>query len=226
MANSDTQNKKLLIVTGPQGSGNHLFSRLLSLHPDVLGWEELIDKYWVPSDEEPFAEYWVYPERLTADKFVYSKGKNCILANVSCPFMYDGVRYVPKILEVADYARKIGVDVKIAIIVRDQNINAEQQKRVRGEVTTPIAQDYYYDTLLTSDHSVHFLDHEAFFLHKEHYLKWVSKVLDFPIELDPKKINKFIEKDANHKYVKYVKEYWLDQEVWAGIQSKSSRGLT
>ena len=53
--------KKLLIVTGPQGSGNHLFSRLLSLHPAVEGWTEILDQYWVPSDQEPFAEYWVTP---------------------------------------------------------------------------------------------------------------------------------------------------------------------
>lgn len=214
--------KKLLIITGPQGSGNHLFSRLLSLHPDVNGWEELLDKYWVPSDQEPFADYWVDPDKLQEDQFA---GFDYHLANVSCPFMYDGVRYVPRILEVAERAQSFGIDVEIAIIVRDQNINAEQQRRVRGEVTTPIAQDYYYNTLLTSSFPVHFLDHEAFFLHKEHYLRWVSKTLDFPVDLDTAKINRFIEKDANHKYVKYVDKYWLDQEVWNGIQSKQARGL-
>jgi hypothetical protein len=139
--------------------------------------------------------------------------------------MYDGVRHVPKILEVAKRARSFGIDVQIAIIVRDQNINAEQQRRVRGEVTTPIAQDYYYNTLLKSEFPVHFLDHEAFFLHKEHYLTWVSKILDFPVETDPNSIMLFIDKDANHKYIKYVNEYWLDQEVWSGIQSKEARGL-
>jgi hypothetical protein len=220
--NKDTQNKHLLIVTGPQGSGNHLFSRLLSLHPEVSGWEELKHKYWVPSDLEPFADYWVNPEFLSADKF---SEKQYHLANVSCPFMYDGVRYVPKILEVAKRASYMGIFVQIAIIVRDKNINEEQQRRVRGQVTTPIAQDYYYNTLLKSDFPVHFLDHEAFFLHKQHYLKWVSKILNFPVETDLEKINRFIDKDANHKYVKYVEEYWLDKEVWSGIQSKEVRGL-
>jgi len=220
--NKDTLDKKLLIITGPQGSGNHLFSRLLSLHPDVRGWEELKEKYWVPSDQEPYADYWVDPVKLQAEKF---NGFKYHLANVSCPFMYDGVRYVPKILEVAEIATSFGVQVQIAIIVRDQNINAEQQQRVRGEVTTPIAQDYYYNTLFKSSFPVHFLDHEAFFLHKEYYLKWVGTILDFPVELDPVKINQFIEKDANHKYVKYVEEYWLDQQVWSGIQSKEARGL-
>lgn len=220
--NKDTLDKSLLIITGPQGSGNHLFSRLLSLHPDVSGWEELKNKYWVPSDQEPFADYWVTPQLLSMEKFY---GHQYHLANVSCPFMYDGVRYVPKILEVAERARILGVKVQIAIIVRDQNINAEQQRRVRGEVTTPIAQNYYYNTLLKSNFPVHFLDHEAFFLHKEYYLKWVGQILNFPVELDPVKINKFIDKDANHKYVKYVDEYWLDNEVWHGIQPKKIRGV-
>jgi hypothetical protein len=220
--NKDTPDKKLLIITGPQGSGNHLFSRLLSLHPDVSGWEELKNKYWVPSDLEPFADYWINPDLLTKDKFT---GSQYHLANVSCPFMYDGVRYVPRILEVAEQAKLLGIDVQIAIIVRDQNINAEQQRRVRGEVTTPIAQEYYYNSLLNSNFPVHFLDHEAFFLHKQHYLKWISKILDFPVELDSEKIHRFIDQDANHKYVKYVNEYWLDKEVWSGIQSKAARGL-
>ena len=141
--------KKLLILTGPQGSGNHLFSRLLSLHPDVAGWEELLDEYWVPSDQEPFAEYWVNPDLLTADVFANS---NYHLANVSCPFFFDGTRYVPKILEVADKAASFGVDVSIAIVVRDQNINRVQQERVRKEHTTPIAQEYYYNTLLPGEY--------------------------------------------------------------------------
>jgi hypothetical protein len=220
--NKDTLDKKLLIITGPQGAGNHLFSRLLSLHPDVLGWEELLEKYWVPSDQEPFADYWVRPELLTEQQF---STHNYHLANVSCPFIYDGVRYVPKILEVAKHAQSFGIDVQIAIIVRDKNINAEQQRRVRKEVTLPIAQKYYYETLITSDFPVHFLDHEAFFLHQGYYLKWVGKILNFPVELDTDKIMQFIDMDANHKYVKYVEEYWLDEEVWHGIQPKKERGL-
>ena len=80
--------KKLLIVTGPQGSGNHLFSRVLSMHPDVSGWGAMLDNYWVPSDQEPFAEYWVNPEKLTAEIF---SDKDYYLANVSCPFFFDEI---------------------------------------------------------------------------------------------------------------------------------------
>jgi hypothetical protein len=214
--------KKLLIITGPQGSGNHLFSRVLSTHPRVGGWKELLKQYWVPSDEEPFAKFWVNPDELTATHF---EGYDYWLANVSCPFFYDGVRHVPKILEVAEQARALGIDVQIAIIVRDQNINAEQQQRVRNEVTLPIAQNYYYNVLLNSDFPIHFLDNEALFLHKEHYLKWVSKLLDFPVDYTNPEIFKFITEDPNAKYVKYVDKYWLDEQVWHGVQSKHARGI-
>ena len=61
--------KRLLIITGPQGSGNHLFSRVFSTHPRVGGWKQLLDEYWVPSDLEPFAEYWINPEHMTAGAF-------------------------------------------------------------------------------------------------------------------------------------------------------------
>lgn len=207
--------KKLLIITGPQGSGNHLFSRVLSMHPDVAGWDEMLTNYWVPSDQEPFAEYWVDPEKLTREQF---EGKDYHLANVSCPFFFDGTRHVPKILEVARRAESFGVNTQIAIIVRDQNINQVQQLRVRKQHTTPIAQDYYYNTLIPSEIPVHFLDHEAFFLHREHYVKWVGQILDFPVETDRVKLSSYITDDANHKYVKAIDSHWLDEVILAGCQ--------
>ena len=215
--------KKLLIVTGPQGSGNHLFSRLLSLHPAVEGWTEMLDQYWVPSDQEPFAEYWVTPELLTQEVF---DNKDFYFANVSCPFFFDGVRNIPKILEVAERARSFGVEVEIAIVVRDQNINQLQQLRVRKEHTTPVAQKYYYETLLPSSFPVHFLDHEAFFLHTTHYLKWVSRVLNFPIAYDNPDIMKFITEDANHKYVRAIDTHWLDDVILAGSHSRREPRIT
>jgi len=207
--------KRLLIITGPQGSGNHLFSRVLSQHPDVSGWDEMLTNYWIPSDQEPFAEYWANPEKLEASHF---DGKDYHLANVSCPFFFDGTRYVPKIVEVAARAQSFGVDVQIAIIVRDQNINQLQQLRVRKAHTTPIAQEYYYNTLIPSGFPVHFLDHEAFFLHKEHYIKWVGSITNFPVVTDHEKVMSFVSEDANHKYVKYVEEHWLDEVILAGCQ--------
>ena len=212
--------KKLIIVTGPQGSGNHLFGRLLSIHDKVGGWKELMDNYWVPSDEEPFADFWVNPDKLSIADF---EGYDYWLANVSVPFVYDGVKQVPKIIEFVQQVQHMGIDVQVCVIVRDQYINALQQQRVRKETTLPIAVDYF-EKLLDVDCPVHYVDHEAFFLYKHKYLDWLSKILDFPIATDDR-INQFIDEGANKKYVKYVEEYWLDKQVWAGIQPKKTRGI-
>ena len=212
--------KKLIIVTGPQGSGNHLFGRLLSIHDDVGGWKELMDNYWVPSDEEPFADFWVDPDKLSIADF---EGYDYWLANVSVPFVYDGVKQVPKIIEFVQQVQHMGIDVQVCVIVRDQYINTLQQQRVRKETTLPVAVDYF-EKLLDVDCPVHYVDHEAFFLYKHKYLDWLSKILDFPIATDDR-INQFIDEGANKKYVKYVEEHWLDKQVWAGIQPKKTRGI-
>ena len=46
------EKSNLLIVTGPQGSGNHLFAKLFNLHPDVYGLN--MTRYWQGHDTEPF----------------------------------------------------------------------------------------------------------------------------------------------------------------------------
>ena len=215
--------KHLLIVTGPQGSGNHLFSRILSQHPDVKGWEDLKNEYWVPSDIEPFIEYWRDPEKLTAETFANDR---YFLANVSCPVYVDGNRMFPKIREVADRAKELGVRVTIAIIVRDKNINTVQQQRLmQGYASLPEAQDYYYNNILDSGHEVHFVDHEAFFLHGKHYLRWLSNILDFPIAWDSDKIYDFVTTDANHKYVTAIETHWLDDHIRAGRRPYKDRGI-
>lgn len=210
------QDKKLLIITGPQGSGNHVFSRMLSLHPDVQGWEDLHNKYWVPSDEEPFAPFWVDPNLLTSKVFSDS---NYILANVSCPFFDNGKMQIPKIAEVANKAIELGIDVTIGIIVRDQTINRYQHNRLLGYSTLPIAHDYYCNELI--NFNTHFIDFEAFFLYKQQYLKWLSKLLQFPIAYDDPNILNFIEVDSNEKYITPVKEHWLDTEIKKGRLPKN-----
>lgn len=215
--------KHLLIVTGPQGSGNHLFSRIFSQHPDVEGWEDLKKEYWVPSDIEPFIEYWLYPERLTAERFAKSK---YFVANVSCPCYINGVRQWPKIREFADRAKELGIRVTIAVIVRDKNINMVQQKRLmQGYTSLPEAREYYEDAIFNSGHEVHFVDHEAFFLYGTNYLKWLSKTLDFPIAWDSDKIFDFIDQDANHKYVTPIEHHWLDDHIRAGRRPWKDRGI-
>jgi len=215
-----TQDKHLLIITGPQGSGNHIFSRVFSMHPDVRGWEQLKDQYWVPSDQEPFAEYWVYPERLTAEVFEDS----CyFLANVSAPFFYDGVRQMPHIREVADRARSFGIKVSIGIVVRDISINTRQQQRVGGEITLYAAQEYYRTQLIDSEYPVYFLDHEALFSWGAVYVRNTAGQIGFPVDLD--RCLYQLEINPNLKYITPVEEHWLDAEIREGRRTFADRVL-
>ena len=175
----------------------------------MVGWESLHDKYWVPSDEEPFARYWVHPEELK-----FPEG-DFFCANVSVPFFYDGVRQVPKIKEVAQKAISLGVQPIIAVIVRDRNINELQQVRVGGECTMDTALEYYKDM------AVHFIDHEAFFLYKEKYVEYLGRMLEFPVIKEG--IDNFISVDANHKYVFPCKKHWLDDEIRKGRKTFKQR---
>jgi hypothetical protein len=56
--------KTILILTGPQGSGNHMWSKIFALHPQVRGWQALLDQYWIGHDQEPWAQYWQDPAQL------------------------------------------------------------------------------------------------------------------------------------------------------------------
>ena len=210
---SDNKERKLLIITGPQGSGNHLFSKVFGYHSDVNGWD-FGDKYWIPSDEEPFAECWVDPSKTKS-----MLNHNLMVANVSVPFVYDGVKQIPQIQQVVYEAEDCGYDVKVCIVVRDNNINKEQQRRVRKEVTLPTALQYYYNL----DATLEFISHESLYLYGGAYLKWLSKVLDFPIAYNDERVIKDIKEDQNAKYVKPVEEHWLDEQVWQGIRPKNER---
>jgi hypothetical protein len=211
---SDKQeSKKLLIITGPQGSGNHLFSKVFGYHSDVEGWN-FGDKYWIPSDEEPFAECWVDPSKTKS-----MLTQNYVVANVSVPFVYDGVKQIPQIQEVVYEAQDAGYEVKVCIVTRDRTINEEQQLRVRKEITLPTALQYYYNL----DATIEFISHESLYLYGGAYLKWLSKVLDFPIAYSDERLLKDIKENQNAKYVKHVEEHWLDEHVWNGIRPKNER---
>lgn len=217
MDNNATQNKRLLILTGPQGSGNHVLSRVFSWHPKVRGWDALKNNYWVPSDQEPFAEFWVYPERLTSEHF---QGNEFFFANVSAPFFYDGKRQLPKIHEVAERAQDFGVEVVIGIVTRDKNINMQQQDRVGGDITWGEAL-YYYRQHLLQNFECHFISHETFFAWHVDYLLYLSQLLKFPVDIT--RSMDMIDHNPNRKYIKVVDEHWLDEEIRAGRQTFAAR---
>ena len=192
------QQPKLLIITGPHGSGNHLFSKILSVHPDVYGWK--MKSYWEGHHEEPFSNYWRHPTLL--DQFPW-QNHQYIFTSISCPYIKDNNPQIPNYKKFIEEAKKYA-EVKIAIIGRDPTILKYQQERVRGTSTV----EYFIqhiDVLL--EYNPIFISQELYQLYGNHYLQGISKQLDFPIQIQP------IYDNANAKYIKAVSEQPLDLEV-------------
>ena len=190
--------KTLVILTGPQGSGNHLWSKIFALHPDVYAWHALLHEYWIGHDQEPFAEYWENPDRLR--EFNWGKCEYFV-TSVSTPYMNNGERTTPDIVRFAATAMGLGIRVKIAIIGRDRNILNYQQTRVRGKPTVDIALSEY-EKLRTWDPV--FLSYELLHLYQDLYLQQVAKQLEFPIDCKHPQLTNILIDDTNSKYFKPV----------------------
>ena len=135
--------KTLAILTGPQGSGNHLWSKIFSLHEDVFGWKSLLDNYWEAHRySEPFAACWRDPELLS--QFDFSTHDH-YFTSISVPLGIEskGTKWCPDIKEFGLKAESLGMKVKICVIGRDQTILENQQKRIREESTIR----HFYDAL-------------------------------------------------------------------------------
>jgi hypothetical protein len=199
--------KQMLIITGPQGSGNHVFSKVLALHKDVSGWKELLNDYWIAHDYEPFSECWNTPSLVHG--IDWSSCDNYV-TSISCPYASNGVVTIPKYEEFIEALEKFNIKVKVAIIGRDQNILKYQQQRVRDRVSL---QDFDESLgyLMTLDPV--FVSQELLYLYKSKYLQSLSKQLDFPIAYNDPRVNKILEEDANSKYFRSIERQDLDNLV-------------
>lgn len=196
--------KTMLILTGPQGSGNHMWSKVFSLHPHVYGWSKLLDTYWIGHDQEPFAEYWADPCQLKNFDWEVS---DYFVTGVSTPYMNNGERTIPNIVDFATTVTGHGVSVKIAILGRDRNILGYQETRVRGETTFDIALSEFQK--LSTWNPV-FLSYELLHLYRKIYLRQISTLLDFPIDYDNPQLNKILGEDTNTKYFTWVDHHPTD----------------
>ena len=197
--------KKLLIFTGPQGSGNHLWSKIFALHPKIAGWSSLLDTYWIPHDQEPFADCWRDPTLLKDRDW---SQQDYYVTSISCPYIDDTRWAVPDIVRFATQARACGLDVQIAIIGRDRNILGFQESRVRGRPTFETAQEEYKK--LAACNPV-YLSYELLHLYREDYLRQISTLLGFPIAHDDPRLEEILQDDTNQKYTHPIDHHWTDK---------------
>ena len=199
----------LTIMTGPQGSGNHLFSKALGQNKNIFVWPSLQEKYWEGHDLEPFAEYWKDPSKLNDFDW---KQSNYFITSISCPYFDDGVETIPQYNEFIDEAKKFA-DIEFLIIGRDRNIIKLQQERVRGKHTTPefLSQ---IDSVIFNYKTI-FASQEMLYLYELTYLQWLEKELGlYPLEITPDNIKllDILSNDANEKYISQTKSY-LDKTI-------------
>jgi hypothetical protein len=197
--------KKLLIFTGPQGSGNHMWSKIFALHPEVAGWSALLENYWIPHDREPFADCWRDPGQL---KNCDWSQKDYYVTSISCPYIDDTQWAVPDITGFAAQAMGCGLTVKIAIIGRDKNILGFQETRIRGRSTFEIAQEQYKKL---SSWNPTYLSYELLHLYRGNYLQQISKTLEFPIAYNDSRVEEILKDDTNQKYIHPIDHHWTDK---------------
>ena len=195
---------KLIILTGPQGSGNHLFSKILALNPQTQGWQDLLDKYWIGHDKEPFAECWHQPSLL--NKFNWNSSP-VFVTSISCPYAYNGEYVNPNYQEFIECASQY-CDVKVVLISRDQNILELQQDRVRNKITL---HQYLDNVNYLSTLNPVFVSQEALYLYGIVYVNWLEQQIGVSNTTDTEEVNAILEVDANAKYIAQVKNHWLDK---------------
>ena len=199
----------LTIMTGPQGSGNHLFSKALGQNRNIFAWPSLQEKYWEGHDLEPFAEYWKNP--LKINEFNWKQSFHFV-TSISCPYFDDGKETIPNYKKFVKEASKYA-EVQFVIIGRDSNIIKLQQERVRGKHTT----SYFTKEVgnLISNYKTIFASQELLYLYKVHYLNWIEKEIGLlPVEttVNDSKLLEILLKDANTKYISQA-ESELDKTI-------------
>ena len=207
---------KMLILTGPQGAGNHLWSKVLSLHPEVYGWKTLLENYWEAHRfAEPFAQHW--RDHTLLKSFDWSQSKY-YFTSISLPLgIVDhdvNPIWMPDLQGFAATVLSCGVEVEIAVVGRDQTILTNQQTRIRTQPTLPMFLEQ-----LSKIWNPTFLSYELLYLYKQDYLK--SLKLNIPVAWDDPSIDTILENDSNLKYIHYVDEYVLDQGNKQGITFKT-----
>jgi len=196
--------KTLLVLTGPQGSGNHMWSKIFALYPRTFGWQALLNQYWIGHDQEPFAACWANPELLR--DFDWSS-HDYFVTSVSVPYMLNGERTIPNFRDFIQVANDLDLNIKFALIGRDPNILAYQETRVRGE---PTLHQALAEFKKLSGQLPYFLSYELLQLYGRDYLQQLNIILKFPVAYNDPRIDDIIKEDANTKYFQPIEHHWVD----------------
>ena len=193
----------LVILTGPQGSGNHLFSKIFDINANINGWAAS-EKYWRPHSEETFHDCWMNPSLLRNFDFSISE---FWFTSISCPMMKNGEFLIPKYEDFLKECENLGINVKIVIIGRDSSILEYQQQRVRKQITYESFLDNL-DFLLNFNPI--FVSLELVYLYRKHYVQNLFRQLQVPCDLSEILINNILANDSNRKYFKDIPLQELD----------------
>jgi hypothetical protein len=205
------EKNKIILLFGPQGSGNHLFSKIFALHPDVHGWEELLDtsdpdNYFVPHYKEPNNKYWNDIDSITLD---IMGGKNYAVISASVPFWNKDELQIPPFTKFITKLQSLDIEVQPVIIGRDKTILTKQQSRIRGGPTWGCMTQY----IRWLDVTPFYVSTELVYLYKKIYLRDIGKWLQFPIAYQDSRLEEILAEDSNEKYIKSAENPQVDDII-------------
>lgn len=198
----------MIVLFGPQGSGNHLFGKIFSMHPNVHGWKDALkpDGYFIPHYKEPFNYYWNNVDKIDLD---IMGGKQYAVTSISVPYIENWKPKVPPIFEFMQACKKIGIEAQPVVIGRDQNILTHQQTRLRGGPTWGCISQL----IKNMDRMPFFVSQELLYLYRRNYIKSLGQSLKFPMACDDPLVDEILKQDANEKYIHAADPWWLDDHV-------------
>ena len=214
---------KMVLLFGPQGSGNHLFGKIFALHEDVHGWKDALkpDGYFIPHYKEPFNWHWNNIDAMTVENTM--GGKQYAVTSISNPYIEKFLPKVPPIFEMTAKLESLGIEVQHVVIGRDQNILTHQQTRLRGGPTW----GKMPQLVRWMKEPPFFVSQELLYLYRRQYIKSLAHWLDFPLAYEDPRIDDILKQDANAKYIHAADAWWLDEHVktiltppWLGGDAK------
>ena len=132
------------------------------------------------------------------------------MTSISCPYHNVDVPTIPNYQQFISTLQSLGVQVKVAVIGRDQTILKSQQQRIRNRVSLP---DFLEQLDYLNSFNPVYLSQELLYLYKQHYVKNIAGLLNFPVDVDNDKIGEILATDANSKYIRDIEIQELDKYV-------------